>query len=714
MHLQSLKTTQATFSIERGNALPLGSTLTQKGINFSIFSKHATQVTLILFTSGVDAPIATFELSASKNRTGFIWHILIKGIDPDIIRYGYQMDMQPNPNPQIYHFNPNTVLIDPYAKALSGAPKWGVMYSRKGEKSPTQMGIRNRRSIIDTTYFDWDDDKQLCIAPDEMIIYELHVRGYTAHSSSEVEHKGSYLGLCEKIPYLKELGITTVELLPVFEFEETGIDKVNPETGERLLNYWGYDPINFFSPKAAYATDGHNATQINEFKEMVRSFHKAGIEVILDVVFNHTAEGNGDGHIFNYRGIDNSTYYIVDNESGEYKDYTGCGNTVNCNNPVVRDMIIDALRYWVIEMHVDGFRFDLASILGRNAKGEVLSNPPILERIAYDPVLAKTKLIAEAWDAAGLYQVGSFPAYDRWAEWNGKFRDDIRSFIKSDSGKIKALAQRLMGSPDIYRKSGRSPFYSVNFITCHDGFTLRDLVSYDQKHNLLNGEENRDGSNDNSSWNCAIEGESDDPAIEALRLKQQKNMALLLILSDGIPMILAGDEFGHTQNGNNNAYCQDNKTSWIDWTLLEKNSGLFRFFRLAIKHKKEHFLSKFHSYIFDDSNSPDAEIHFHGVEANHPDWSDSSRTLGLQVHTTKKSSYHEKQEEVDIYLFCNGHWEAHEVELPKLKENSSWYVVVDTSKLSPEDFLEEELLLESQDKYKVMERSIIMLIGKGH
>ena len=444
---------------------------------------------------------------------------------------------------------------------------------------------------------------------------------------------------------------------------------------------------------------------------MVLEFHKAGIEVILDVVFNHTAEGGKDGHTFNYRGIENPTYYIVDPETGEYKDYTGCGNTVNCNDPVVRDMIIDALRHWVIEMHVDGFRFDLASILGRDENGEVLSNPPIIERIANDPVLTKTKLIAEAWDAAGLYQVGSFPAYDRWAEWNGKFRDDIRSYIKGDSGKVKAFAQRLMGSPDVYRQSGRSPFYSVNFITCHDGFTLRDLVSYDQKHNLQNGEENRDGSNDNSSWNCGAEGESDDLSIEALRLKQQKNMALLLILSDGIPMILAGDEFGRTQKGNNNAYCQDNETSWVDWTLLEKNSGLFRFFRLIIQHKKEHFLSKCHDYVFDDSNHPDAEVHFHGIKAGHPDWSDSSRTLGLQVHTRKKSLNDDEQEEVDIYIFSNAHWEAHEIELPKLKEGTKWYRIVDTSKLSPEDFLEKEVLLEDQKYYTVAERSTIMLVG---
>ena len=712
MHSKDSKITQTSFSIDRGNALPLGSTLTKEGVNFSIFSEHATQVTLLLFESGTDAPVATFELSPDKNTTGSIWHIAVKGIDPKVIRYGYTMDMQPNPNPQLYRFDPDTILVDPYAKSLSGASEWGVMYTRSGKKKPEGLAIRDRRSVIDDTYFDWGDDKQLCLPPSETIIYELHVRGYTAHSSSEVDQKGTYLGLCEKIPYLKELGITTVELLPVFEFEETGIDKVDPETGEHLLNFWGYDPINFFAPKASYASDGRNGKQIEEFKKMVLEFHKAGIEVILDVVFNHTAEGNQDGHTFNYRGIDNPTYYITDPETGEYKDYTGCGNTVNCNDPVVRDMIITALRHWVIDMHIDGFRFDLASILGRDENGEVLSNPPIIERIANDPVLTKTKLIAEAWDAAGLYQVGSFPAYDRWAEWNGKFRDDIRSYVKSDSGKVRALAQRLMGSPDVYRQSGRSPFYSVNFITSHDGFTLRDLVSYDHKYNVRNGEEDRDGSNDNYSWNCGAEGESDDPAIEKLRLKQQKNMAFLLLLSDGVPMILAGDEFGRTQKGNNNAYCQDNETSWVDWSLLEKNSGLFRFFRLIIQHKKEYSLSKCHEYVFHDANSADSEVHFHGVKAGQPDWSDSSRTLGLQVRSTRNSLNNSKKEEVDIYIFSNAHWEEHQVELPTLENGAKWYLFVDTDKESPNDILETSQLLEDQKYYSVAERSTIMLEGK--
>ncbi len=679
-------------------------------INFSIFSNHATHVTLLLFKSGENAPIESFELSPHTNRTGSVWHIHVEGIDPKTMRYGYKMDMQPNPNPDLYRFDPDTILIDPYAKALSGASQWGVMYARKGDENAKELTARDRRGIIDHLEFDWGDDSQLCTPPSETIIYELHVRGYTVDTSSKVTHKGTYLGLCEKIPYLKELGITAVELLPVFEFEETETKGIDPKTGEPLLNFWGYDPVSFFAPKANYASDGYNGAQINEFKEMVRQFHKAGIEVFLDVVFNHTAEGDKDGHTFNYRGIDNPSYYIVDTQTGEYKDYTGCGNTVNCNDPVVRDMIIDALHHWVIEMHIDGFRFDLASILGRGEDGEVLSNPPILERIAYDPILANTKLIAEAWDAAGLYQVGTFPAYDRWAEWNGKFRDDIRSYAKSDSGKVGTLAQRLMGSPDVYRKSGRSPFYSVNFVTCHDGFTLRDLVSYDQKHNMRNGQDNHDGGNDNNSWNCGAEGKSDDPVIEALRLKQQKNMAFLLLVSDGVPMIMAGDEFGRTQQGNNNAYRQDNEISWIDWRLLEKNKDLFRFYRLLIQHTKIYSLSKCHDYIFDSNNDASTEIHFHGVQVDQPDWSDSSRTLGVQVRATVKEDSDTK--EVEMYMFSNTHWEVHSIELPPLKEGTKWYRIMDTSRVSPEDFLEEPLSLEDQKQYSVTERSTIMLVGK--
>ena len=700
------------LSVSNGDALPLGCVHKCEGINFSIFSEHATRVTLVLFKSGEHAPIARIELCPKRNKTGSVWHIMIKGLDPGRLRYGYMMDMQPNPDPNVFRFDPEKIVLDPHAKALSGASTWGAMHSRQGEAEKKHLTIRNRRGVIDEIPFDWEDDRQLCTPMNETVIYELHVRGYTQHASSNVRQKGTYLGLCEKIPYLKELGITAVELLPVYEFEETDTDRFDPETGEALLNFWGYHPISFFSPKASYASDGRNGRQTREFREMVREFHKAGIEVILDVVFNHTAEGNEKGHTFNFRGIDNPIYYMIDPQSGEYLNYSGCGNTVNCNQPVVRDMIIDALHYWVMEMHVDGFRFDLASILGRGQNGEVLSSPPLLERIAHDPILSKTKLIAEAWDAAGLYQVGSFPAWGRWSEWNGRFRDDIRSFVKGDPGKVSALAYRLMGSPDIYRESGRAPYHSINFVTSHDGFTLRDLVSYNEKHNWKNGEENRDGDNSNHSWNCGVEGESDDPAIERLRMKQQKNMAFLLLISDGIPMLLAGDEFGRTQQGNNNAYCQDNEIGWVNWDLLEKNRELFRFFRLMIRIRKQYTVLKHSVYLIEGKECRWEDIQFHGVAVGKPDWNDYSRTLGLQIRAVQEGTEKKSGEIIDIYVFLNAHWEAHEVELPEPDGEHSWYRIVDTDRESPCDVLEIPLLLENQKSYRVAERSCIMLEGK--
>jgi isoamylase len=700
------------FSTSRGVPLPLGATVTPDGVNFSIFSKHATHVTLVLFKSGVYGPIAEIPLSPMVNKTGDIWHVEVSGLDHDTTRYCYKMDMVPNPNPDVYRFDPDAIVLDPYAKALSGASRWGIMYTRRGEEQAEVMTIRNRRGIIYKPSFDWGNVCRPDTPMEETVIYELHVRGYTQHESSGVEQKGTFMGLCEKIPYLKDLGVTAVELLPVYEFEETDVQFYDPETNAPLLNYWGYHPINFFAPKASYAVNGRNGAQVEEFKRMVSEFHKAGIEVILDVVFNHTAEGDEHGHTFNYRGIDNPTYYIINRQSGAYYNYSGCGNTVNCNNPVDRDMIIDALRYWVTEMHVDGFRFDLASILGRGQHGEVLASPPLIERIAYDPILADTKLIAEAWDAAGLYQVGSFPAWGRWAEWNGRFRDDVRSYVKGDADKVSALAQRIMGSPDIYLKSGRSPFHSINFVTSHDGFTLRDLVSYNEKHNWRNGEEGRDGDNNNLSWNCGVEGESDDPAIEELRLRQQKNFFFLLLIAEGVPMILAGDEFGRTQKGNNNAYCQDNEIGWVDWSLLEKNRGLHRFVKMMIRFRKTHRLLKFQEYIFTSSDKAKAEIHFHGVSQDSPDWSYHSRALGIQAKATKLKANHAEGYEVYLFIFTNTYWKDLEVELPELERGLKWYRNVDTSLDSPDDIPDAFEVLENQKSYRVAARSNVILSGK--
>ena len=709
-----LETQNTRFLTSRGVPLPLGATVTQEGVNFSIFSKHATHVTLVLFQSGVYGPVAEIPLSPMINKTGDVWHIQIRDLDRSSTRYCYKMDMVPNPNPdpEVYRFDPDAIVLDPYAKALSGASRWGIMYTRRGKEQTKVMTIRNRRGVIYEPTFQWGNISHPNTPMDETVIYELHVRGFTQHENSGVKNKGTFLGLCEKIPYLKDLGATAVELLPVYEFEETDVLFYDPETGAPLLNFWGYHPINFFAPKSSYALNGRNGAQIEEFKKMVSEFHKAGIEVILDVVFNHTAEGDEQGHTFNYRGIDNTTYYIIDHETGAYANYSGCGNTVNCNNPVVRDMIIDALRYWVTEMHVDGFRFDLASILGRGQNGEVLASPPLIERIAYDPILADTKLIAEAWDAAGLYQVGSFPSWGRWAEWNGRFRDDIRAYVKGDPGKVPALAQRIMGSPDIYLKSGRSPFHSINFITSHDGFTLRDLVSYDKKHNQRNGEAGRDGEDHNLSWNCGVEGECDDPAIAALRLRQQKNFFFLLLISDGVPMILAGDEFSRTQKGNNNAYCQDNEISWVDWSLLEKHRGLHRFVKMMIRFRKTHRLLKFQEYIFAGSDSAKAEIHFHGIYRHKPDWRHHSRSLGIKVKAKKPKTYRAEAHEVYLFIFTNAYWEELEVELPALEDGLKWYRNIDTSRVSPDDIVEESVELKNQKSYKVAARSNVILTGK--
>ncbi|MBU0985406.1 MAG: isoamylase, partial [candidate division Zixibacteria bacterium] len=484
------------FEISRGHPLPLGATARRRGINFALFARHATSVTLVLFAPGSTAPLAEFPMDPRFNRTGDIWHAFVRGLDVEL-EYGYRVDRQPNDAPQIHRYDASRILVDPYARALSGGEVWGEVTGTH------QPGCRKEwRSLIDDDDYDWGLDQPLNIPMADTVIYEMHVRGFTRHPSSGVKNPGTFMGVVEKIPYLKQLGITAVEMLPINEFAETGTDRVNPFTGEPLLNYWGYNPVNFFAPKCSYSSRTEAGEQVREFKQMVRALHKAGIEVILDVVFNHSAEGDERGPVISFKGLDNSIYYLIVPPSGRYHNYTGCGNTLNCNHPVVRDLILECLRYWVTEMHVDGFRFDLASVLGRGRDGSVLANPPLLERIAADPILGNTKLIAEAWDAAGLYQVGTFPSWGRWAEWNGKFRDDIRRFVKSEPGLSAVVADRMQGSPDLYAGSGRMPCHSINFVTCHDGFTLADLVSYNEKHNDANGEDNRDGHNDNQSWNC--------------------------------------------------------------------------------------------------------------------------------------------------------------------------------------------------------------------
>jgi glycogen operon protein len=691
-----IRPSERKLEISRGSPLPLGATLVRDGINFAIFSRHATAVTLLLFAGGERAPSCKIPLDIRFNRTGEIWHAFVKGVDPGV-RYGYHMDQRPSGESRSpsgesgrERYDPTIVLLDPYAKAIS-APSSAVQ----------------RRGIVAVDGFDWGADQPLNTPLSDTVIYELHVRGFTRHPSSWVSKPGTFAGLIEKIPYLRELGITAVELLPVHEFEEQDNDRFNPRTGEQLVNYWGYQPISFFSPNAAYSSRKDDGAPVREFKQLVKSMHAAGIEVILDVVFNHTAEGNDLGPTFSFRAIDNSVYYTLDPNTGDYLNYSGCGNTLNCNHPVVRELITDCLRYWVMEMHVDGFRFDLASILGRGQDGSVLQNPPLLETLAHDPVLANTKLIAEAWDAAGLYQVGTFPAWSRWAEWNGKFRDDIRRFVRAEPGMVSPLATRLVGSPDLYQTSRREPYHSINFITCHDGFTLTDLVAYDRKHNETNGEDNLDGTNENLSWNCGAEGPSDSRETRDLRNRQVKNFATILLLADGVPMILAGDELGRSQGGNNNAYCQDNEISWIDWRLQKQNAGLHRFFQLLIAFRRNHPLLRTTSYR--SLTGKDArKIEWNGVSLGHPDWSYESRSLAMHL-----SELYDGGNEDHIYFIANSHWETHEFELPNT--GLHWRRFVDTSLDTPDDVtdLGSEQPLVDNHHYRVGPRSTVVLIGRN-
>jgi isoamylase len=520
----------------------------------------------------------------------------------------------------------------------------------------------------------------------------LHVRGFTRHPSAHVNHPGTFLGLCDKIPYLKTLGVTAVQLMPVLEFDELDQMQRHPVTGEALRNYWGYSPLSFFAPKAAYAAEAGN--QVNEFKQMVKEFHRAGLEVILDVVYNHTGEGNETGPTLSFRGLDNAIYYMLD-KRGKYYNFSGCGNTLQCNHPLVRDLIIDSLTYLVAELHVDGFRFDLASILGRGSNGEVLENPPLIQHIAEHPQLAGAKLLAEAWDAAGLTQLGKFPAWGRWAEFNGLFRDDVRRFLRSEPV-ASAVAKRISGSPDVYGDSSH-PYHSINFVTCHDGFTLHDLVSYNHKHNWANGEQNRDGWNDNHSWNCGHEGPSDDANVNAIRQRQVRNFLTMMFLSQGVPFLTMGDEFCRTQHGNNNAYCQDNETSWVDWTLAEKNRDLLRFTRLLIALRKRYFALNREQFT--------GRMTWHGTKLGAPDWTGQSRTLAYHLHA--------RHNHPAFFVMFNTHWEHRSFALPCPDGGGRWRRLVDTSLPSPQDIVEDRdaVALNPADHYTLTPRSTVILIS---
>ncbi len=686
------------FHLRPGHPYPFGATILSGGVNFSVFSSHATSCTLVLFDKGEPLPRVEIPFPDSF-RIGNVWCMVVFDLDCESVEYGYRMDGPFEPA-EGHRFDPTKILLDPYAKTVSGREIWG-------QDPDWQQPFPHRGRLVFED-FDWEDDRPLERPMEELVIYEMHVRSFTRHPSALVKHPGTFAGLLEKIPYLKELGINCIEMMPVYEFDEFENSRKSPTTGETLYNYWGYSTVGFFSPKAGYAATGRWGMQVDELKNVVKEIHKAGIEVILDVVFNHTAEGNEHGPTISFRGLDNKTYYMLTPE-GYYFNFSGCGNTLNCNHPIVRSIVLDCLRYWAAEFHIDGFRFDLAAILGRDPWGAPLPNPPLLESLAFDPVLAKCKLIAEAWDAGGLYQVGTFPAYGRWAEWNGKYRDDVRRFVKGDPGLAGALATRLQGSPDLYGWNGRGPTASINFLTCHDGFTLLDLFSYNEKHNEKNGEENRDGANDNHSWNCGREGATEDPPVQALRRQMIKTALSILLTSRGVPMLWMGDEMGRTQEGNNNAYCLDDPTNWLDWNLTEQNRDLLRFVQLLLRHRKAHPLlrSKKHPCFHRGGFEEYPEISFHGQAPWQPDWSEESRRLACLW-----SGRDRQDAPAFLYFAVNAHWEGAWFALPRIPR--CWHVAINTGMPAPEDIFApgEEVLLSDQSGVFLSPRSAMFIIGK--
>ncbi len=692
------------FKLRRGQPFPFGATLVPGGVNFSVFSSYATSCTLVLFEKHSPKPMAEIPFP-EEFRIGNVYCMVVFGLDYESVEYGYKMD-GPNDFNQGHWFDKTKILMDPYAKIIGGRDVWG--------ETPDWEDIYHHRARLAFDDFDWEDDRPLEIEPEDQVIYEMHVRSFTRDASSGVKekHRGTFAGIRDKIPYLKELGVNAIELMPIYEFDEFENSRPNPETGETLYNYWGYSTVGFFAPKAGYAATGKFGMQVDEVKALVKELHKNGIEVILDVVFNHTAEGNENGPYISFRGLDNKTYYMLTPE-GYYYNFSGCGNTLNCNNPIVRNIVLDCLRYWAAEYHIDGFRFDLASILGRDPWGAPLANPPLLETLAFDPILAKCKLIAEAWDAGGLYQVGSFPAYGRWAEWNGKYRDAIRKFLKGAVG-AGEMAQRLQGSPDLYAWAGRAPATSINFITAHDGFTLMDSVSYNFKHNEANGEGNNDGANDNESWNCGWEGETDDPGINALRRRQVKNAVAMLMVSQGVPMILMGDEVGRTKQGNNNTYCHDNQLNWLDWTLVEKNADIFKFFKDCIAFRNAHpvLRNSWHFQNKDYVGSGYLDISWHGTKAWYADWSPTCLTIAFML--CGKHAKGGTVEDNYIYVAMNMHWQAQWFEIPGLPSGMQWHIFANTGVASPNDSYSpgSEIVLENQAGLLMGDRSVVVLVGK--
>ena len=673
----------AGFDVRPGFYDINGATAIPGGVNFTVHSHNATSIELLLFHRTEDEPFAILPFP-QHYRIGNVYSMIVFKLNIEEFEYAYRVDGPYDPRKGMI-FDKTRYLLDPYAKAVTGQSQWG-------DSSPRGQHYKARVVKDD---FDWRDSQQPLIPMEDLVIYELHVRGFTKDASSGTAHPGTFAGLKEKIPYLESLGVNAVELMPIFEFDE--MQDYRQHNGNTLYNYWGYSTVGFFSPNTSYTASTEYNREGNELKELIQTFHQRGIEVYLDVVFNHTAEGDERGPFFSFKGFDNSIYYLL-TPDGHYYNFSGCGNTMNCNHPIVRQMILDCLRYWVTTYRVDGFRFDLASILGRSEDGSPMGAPPLLQSLAFDPILGDVKLIAEAWDAGGLYQVGTFPSWNRWAEWNGRYRDDIRRYLKGDDGFAQGAALRLAGSLDMYGSRGGTNA-SVNFITCHDGFTLWDLYSYNEKHNEANGWNCTDGANDNNSWNCGVEGESEDPAVNELRRRMCRNAFALLMCSRGVPMFLAGDEFCNTQFGNNNSYCQDNIISWLDWNRLEENRDMFSFFQYMIRFRKEHRVVR---TATGDGAHGFPEVSFHGVEPwrNRP-FEPHERYVGVMFSGWERSSGPQI-----VYVASNAWWEDLEVQLPRLPASLSWEKAVDTwqARQAP--------CLLSDTRVTVRGRSVMVFVAK--
>jgi isoamylase len=685
----------AASGFASGSAAPLGATVTTMGTNFSVFSKHATGIELLLFDRVDDRrPARVIPIDSVTNRQYHYWHTFVAGVRAGQI-YGYRA-LGPFDPASGRRFDPEKVLLDPYGRGVvvpQGFSRDAA--SEKGDNTATAM----KSVVVDPAGYDWEGDRPLNIPSSRTVVYEMHLRGFTKHPNSGVSERtrGTFAGLIEKIPYLQQLGINAVELLPVFQFDPQAVPP-----GQGRVNYWGYQPVSFFAPHQAYSSRQDPLGPVDEFRDMVKALHRAGIEVILDVVFNHTAEGGQDGPTLCFRGLDNSAYYILEQDRSRYADFSGCGNTLNANHPIVRRMIVDSLKYWVEWMHVDGFRFDLASVLSRDQSGHPMPSPPVLWDIESEPSLAGTKLIAEAWDAAGLYQVGTFIG-DSWKEWNGRFRDEVRSFFRGEDGKVRALADALLGSPNVYGHKGREAEASVNFITCHDGFSLNDLVSYDSKHNEANGEQNRDGADDNRSWNCGVEGPTADPQIEQLRNRQVKNFLTVTLLSLGVPMILMGDEVRRTQGGNNNAYCHDNEANWFDWSLVETHAEVHRFVRLLLARRQLRDQDAERQRVSLAQMLHRAKTAWHGVKHLQPDWSPQSHALAFGAEM--------RREGLELYVIMNAYWEPLSFELPETAGSEPWCRWIDTSLETPEDIIPWQTVraVADQRSYAAGPRSVVVL-----